>query len=420
MKLKKPDLPKEKPKYTVFKEWGNIDEIDRLYRIYNQDHQKAKIIYTQNKRSFTQNRLILFEWSNGDFKICSLTKTYGISKNNIIYHREKTNSSIIYKKNGHKFYYANDNKYIKQLSFHQVSEMGLYEVKGLGDDTPAPFTPQYEYLLSKFGWLRNVEDNSIFWSISFSTIQRKKLFNTTKLFKHYFGSPIETCRMLIKAKEAMTSWRTQVRLDKSWSEMKKHLINLENITVEFLQSEYLFDASIMAEALGKKINCAWSPKRIKAEHDVWMKEVIDVILEFEPLRELKIIDIFKDFQTFSKYEMLTTNHELIAEGQRMNHCVGMYSTQVDNGNSCIYRVNGHTLELKYEKPWNNSGIEIAKKNGVEKILIVSQYMGYKNKQAPNELRLELDAVVEAFNNELKGDYDGVITTNSNYNDLLPF
>jgi hypothetical protein len=434
-KLKKLEEPKEKPKHTVLKEWGNIDEIDRLYRIYNQDHQKAKIIYTQKKKNFKRNRLVLFEWSNGDFKICSLTRTYGVSKSAMIYHREKTNSSIMYKKKGNKFYHIGSFNNIKQLSFYQISEMGLYfdgectyslppeqltsSVTSVTKLKLNP-TPQYAYLLSRFGWLRNIEENPMFWSISFNAVYREKLFNTNKLLKYYFGCPIETCRTLIAAKSSMESWRSQTRLDKSWDEMKKHLINLENITVEFLKSEYLYDTSLMAEALGKKINCAWSPKRLKAEHDVWMKEVIDVILEFEPLRELKIAQIFQEFQEFSGYEMLTTNHHLIAEGQRLNHCVGMYSHVVDRGNSCIYRVNGYTLELGYGIPWSKNDTELAKKNGIEKLLLVKQYRGYKNISAPDELSLEVNGVVNAFNETLKGDYiceNGSINVDAND---LPF
>src|ERR1035437_4076926 len=88
---------KVKPSWRVFEESSSV-EVDRLYRIYAQNHQKAKVIYTQNKKGFTQTRLLLFEWTNGDFKIIEVTKTYGISKNAVLYHREKTNWSIIYKK----------------------------------------------------------------------------------------------------------------------------------------------------------------------------------------------------------------------------------------------------------------------------------------------------------------------------------
>lgn len=80
--------------------------------------KKAKVIYCQRKNEFARHRIVLFEWDNGNFRICHIHKRYGISKNNIIYHREKTLSSIRY--TNKRFYYQ-DGYRIKQLTFIELS-----------------------------------------------------------------------------------------------------------------------------------------------------------------------------------------------------------------------------------------------------------------------------------------------------------
>ena len=60
---------------------------------------------------------------------------------------------------------------------------------------------------------------------------------------------------------------------------------LENLKPEILNSPYFRDATKMASSLGKKVNCSWGLKRLKQEHDLYSKEIVKIILEFEEFIE---------------------------------------------------------------------------------------------------------------------------------------
>jgi len=104
MAKKQSEETKVAPKWTLIKEYTN-DKVDILYKAYKLDKKKARILFCQNKTSYKQTRVVLFEWPNDEFRICHIVKSFGISKTNIIYHREKTTCSIRYTKK--KLYYQN-------------------------------------------------------------------------------------------------------------------------------------------------------------------------------------------------------------------------------------------------------------------------------------------------------------------------
>ena len=139
---------------------------------------------------------------------------------------------------------------------------------------------------------------------------------------------------------------------------------------------------------------------MKQEHDNFSKEIVKVILEFEELQQLRIKKVYRDFAAFSGIELLETNHDLIAEGRTMHHCVGTYSSTVDTGTCAIYRYKGHTLDLRFRKPYvfKSTDEELKKK------LDINQFMGYDNVSAPKELRDEVQLILDAFNSNLI-DYD---------------
>lgn len=380
------ETPKIKPEWTLLHE-GSRENLDRLLDVYSIDKKKAKVLYCQRKADFFVTRVVLFEWPNGDFKMSNMTKRYGISKSNIIYHRETYNSSIIYSK---KKFYKKDGKYnINQLTFNGLRQfLGTFNIYCKELESSA-----YQYMVGRLGWLRNVAENPNSHNITLNTIISKKLYSANTLLRYKYGVPLPAARIL----EANHNGYMASDFMKMWGEMKKHLINIENITPEFLNNELLKDTCLMAEALGEKINCAWSAKRLKLEHDKWGKQVTDIILEYEPLRNLKNSEIFKVFAKFGDYKLLTTNHELIAEGRRLNHCVGTYSNNVDTGICGIYSISGHTLDLRVSHIYSQTSEQKAK--GQTKKLVISQYRGYSNDLAPTELMIELEAVVSAFNEE---------------------
>jgi hypothetical protein len=72
---------------------------------------------------------------------------------------------------------------------------------------------------------------------------------------------------------------------------------------------------------------------------------------------------------------------LAFEGLKQSHCVATYKMDVNIGWSGIYSVKNHTLEIR-------------KKSGV---LIIKQFKGYKNINAPAELKEEVQKQLDFFN-----------------------
>ena len=176
--------------------------------------------------------------------------------------------------------------------------------------------------------------------------------------------------------------------------MKPYLINIENLKSEFIKNHLFQDSIEMAIKLDRKINCSWSLKRLKAEHDAWAKEIRKIALEFEPIIQLNPHRIFEDFENFTGYKMLRTNHELIEEGHKQDHCVAGYSYYVKIGRSGIYQVSGYTLEVIYDYKYLLSSDD---KTVNHKTLFYSQLKGYQNCSAPQELDDTVKSYIEAFN-----------------------
>ena len=95
---KKKTEVKEECKLTVLIETKS-QSVAKLREIYEQDRQKAKVIFDNNKTNcvYTESRICLFEYPNGDFRVVSLTRKFGMSINAVFYSRESNNWAISYK-----------------------------------------------------------------------------------------------------------------------------------------------------------------------------------------------------------------------------------------------------------------------------------------------------------------------------------
>jgi hypothetical protein len=365
--------------------------LDTFFEIYKKDRMHAKIVHANNKNkfSFTVTRDVLFEFPNGDFKISRMVRKYGMSVTNIVYNRESTEWSLSYKKSTKKFYYIRDKKII-QATFGTLLGIMPTEKNQIPEDYPI-----YKYLVDRFGWLRNIGEDSRLHSLSFGVIMSKKLFNVKKALSHIYGVPYPVADIISKNRSGFSPWDF-IRV---WKQIKRNLINVENLKAEFLNNHYFMDACRLGGLLGQKVNCSWSLKRLKKEHDDWSKQINDIVMKYEPVIHLDIAQVYKDFAEFSGYEILKTNHELINEGRIMRHCVGSYANSVNNGTSGIFRVNNHTLEVSYRPVWDSTLGTTSKR----KVLILNQLKGVSNVAAPKDLEAGVKLMIELFN-ESKGDY----------------
>lgn len=369
-------LKKIKEKDSVTPEWTLIEEeksnkVDALFSLYEKDKPKAKIYYHLNKGHFTVVRKLLFEFPNGDFKFVIIHKTYGISSTNKMYSREKTIKSVMYK---NKKFYSYDNTYKK--AFVCPLTFGLLHNFNSGFKNHEFVIG---YLTTRFGWLRYVSENT-FWDMSFNTIISKKLFNLKAMLRYRYNCPYPIAKFVHAY--CITTPNPKGYLT-AWKQIRNNLINIENLSESMFKNNIFQDACKMGQMVSEKINCSWGEKRLTLEHDKWSKIVTNVLLENEPLKILNVNPIYVEFAKHSGLELLTTNHELIAEGKRMNHCVATYANTVDNGSCGIYKAFGGTLELR--------------KNGPK--LYISQYRNHSNNSMANDIYNKVDDMVLSFKPE---------------------
>jgi hypothetical protein len=364
----------EVKQYTLFSETRS-EKMDWLLDVYKQDRYKARVLYHNSGNSYFIWRSVCFERTDGSFEICNFTRKFGISKTNVIYSREKKTSSLIYKNK--KFYYRHGTM-LKHAMYSDITNNFKYAL---------------DFLTEKFPWLRNISENKHCHNIALSTIMTYKLFNADKVLKHIYKVPKSVIKVLTDDYDGRHNIGYSQMPKKQWDRIKPYLINVENLKIDFIRNQYFHDTIEMAIKLDKRVNCSWSLNRLKTEHDIWSKELRVIMLEFEPLIDLDPAKIYKDFEAFTGYRLLTTNHELIAEGQKNNHCVAGYVDSVRRGQCGIYQVSGYTLEVRYGVNYYS---DISKN---KKIMVFSQLRGYKNAEAPVKLNMVVKEYIDAFNNK---------------------
>lgn len=359
-------------KWTLLSQ-EKTSNLDTLFDIYAINKKHSRIYFESNKDyGFSKRRVVLFEKPNGDFDIVSMFRKYGISKTNVMYHREHVSLAVRYRAG--KFYYACGKKFT-QFTYTNLNHFGQADRLKIE-----------AFLIERFPWLRNVKESSHMQQTSLNTLKTNKLFNEKKYLRFkYKTSYTNVMNILTHFK----IYRYGSNTHKFWTDYKDHIVNLENLNPDLTQSQLFEDTLNMAKTLGYKVNVGWSRNRLKLEHDKWAKEVVEVLLEYEPYRELKIARVYLDFARYSGYELLTSNHALIEEGKVMGHCVGTYSSSVDTGACAIYRVNGCTLEARFGKTWATA------KDTMK--MFLNQYMAFANTTPPKGAMEQVRDMIDRFN-----------------------
>ena len=381
-KVKEPVFSERgEPTWRLLSEYFS-PQLKGLIEDYQKDKYKARVLFFNrggNANNYHQTREVLFEYSNGDFKICKFTKKYGISKSGIMYNHETMTNQFLYVKK--KFYIKNGKSFT--VPTHSYLK---YNPNGYSGEA-------FVFLKEKFGWVRNILESTNGYSISLNTIVTEKLYNEKKILKKLFKAPWPVIELITKTNSHEAhSFYDKVKI---WKEMRQYLINLDSLKAEMYNSHYFNDTCKMAKTLNKRVNCSWSLRRLKEEHDEWAKEISYIVLESQPLTELKVKQIYLDFANYSGYEILTTNHDMVREGIKQHHCVGTYISSVERGQCAIYRVGNYTLELVHGTNWR---IPLDSRPKY-KTLYTGQLRGVCNHDAPKELKDEVDGWIEKFMGE---------------------
>lgn len=393
--------------WEVLHEFKNPN-VDKLFNLYREDKLKARVYYINNNGhdKFKNVRVVKFDNGDNDFGIVLFKRVFGISITSKIYNRETRVSSIIYK--GGKFYYSEKNK-LKSLTFSMLlSFINSFNDSYLDSLDESNFI--YRELVSRFSWIRFISENKLFYGTSFNTIIRNKLYNSNDLLRYLFKVPLPVVKVILKHYD--NGFGSD--LLKLWKGKLKQLINIENLRYEFINNEYFNDTVRMANMLDEKVNCSWSLKRLKQEHNNFTKRVGYILMECEDLKELKVNELHYLFERFSGYKLLKTNRELLYEGYVMKHCVGTYINKVNNGTVGIYHIDGYTFEMDvrnvsinlnsrniYEnKSYDNYNSWINKDSKFVFGLRIIQYRGSYNVLAPFTLFDKVFSKVIEFNYKL--------------------
>lgn len=381
--------------YELLGEKRNPD-IDKLVKLYKEDRYKARVVYMNGDREHYQShRLALFTKPNGDFNIVYFKKTFGINKINVMYSSERRETNIVYKRGKfHKVVSRGSNKYIQQLTFNNLT-MDLHW--GVSDIVK-------QFFIKKFTWLRHMDEKSVLKDMAFNSIVDKKLFSLKKALTYQYQTPYPVAKIL----HSMSHNRDRTKFIKTYL---PYIKNIENFNDEWVSNELFslfYDSIKMARVLNKEVNCSWSNKRLKNEHDKWSEQIADIIFTHDN-REMNVGQIYKDFQEFSQYPLLTTTKEMAIEGKKQNHCVASYVSSVDNHGCGIYKVDEYTLELR--KSYSNGYM----------LLKLGQLRGWDNKNAPPEMHELVKEHLNSFNKGIaKDDYDECEKYLQDQGDIMPF
>ena len=407
-------------KYTLLKEDKNR-EVDELFRIYREDPFKARVkFFNKGKGHFSFTRLVLFEFGQRDFEICQLQTSFGISITNRIYSSQKKLTSISFK-NG-KFWFINNMTRVKRIiplnysyliSFIQMTENSSLD--GNSFNLAKSKSKVFEYLHSRFPWIRMLSESPISYATTFNVVYTKKLFGMKDFHRYVMNSSNNVIQTVLSSRYLNGSGNA-----KQWKTDMQFLDGLDHLTSNFINSEYFGDTLRMAKTLGRKINCRWGIKRLKEEHDKWSREITRIVLDCEVEYDLNIRPIYKAFAEFSGFKLLTTNKDMLHEGMLQNHCVGTYINKVDRGECAIFHVDGYTLQVNVlTLDWERENLRIrdeklhntyiqAQYNRPEyydiydetrkKILNNAQFRGKHNEQAPQELVDKVEKMMIAFVN----------------------
>lgn len=155
----------------------------------------------------------------------------------------------------------------------------------------------------------------------------------------------------------------------------------------------------MSNTMCRKINFAWSMRRMTEEHDALSKVIAFHKANSMPLRE---VEYDMELPEIEHLIFLVTNRELVYEGQAMSHCVGS-STYYSE-----YLIQKTQLFAHYDDGEVQGTVQIgtAKDNNTEigYRLRVHQFMLRFNHSPSPELREKMDATVLELSRSEFGQY----------------
>lgn len=382
------------------------ENFDNFISTYKENPYNARVMFFNNNRSKVWHNRLVFYKDGKNFSFVTFTKSFGISTTNKMYSHETVTRSLRYK-NGK--FYVTEGKKILQLNFTWFRHFCIM----WHNEEHILESPIWKYFIKRFSWLRFVGENEILYNKSFNTFVNNKLYNYNDAIKYFFKVPLPSARVIVNWFTDNKNIITNSDAFLIWNEMRKVLINVENISLRTMNNPFFNDLCKMARTLDRKVNCGWSARRIREVHDDFAKEITNIVWKCEPLKDLSIRQVFIDFADYSGFKLLRTNKEMVLEGMLMHHCVATYINSVEQWRSAIYHIDDYTLELKYAKD-DKDGFSwmLSSNNNIipNTNIYINQFRGLKNIEAPNELVERVTAQLISFSKEYKDNINIVVAS----------
>ena len=431
-----------KPTFEIIRE-EHKDKFLSFVELYKEDRHKARVKYFNSPTGHTYIKNILFKFPNGDFEFARIEVKYGISITSKMYSSNKKIGGVSYKKG--KFWIISDmnGKKIMPLNMsllhNFVYQFEKRHIAGVTGDGYLDMVKESRIIaeFSKFQWFRNVWDFPLNGVLTFNSLLTYKLYNVNDMYRHVMKVPHKIGKLVLTS--STFGYLARGIAGKSvstWKEILKYLDGPEHLTLEMLNHPLFMDTCKMAKTLGRKVNCHWNVKRLKQEHDRWSLEITNTLLDCEKEYDLNIKPAYKKFGEYSGYNLLLTNKDLLREGMLQHHCVGTYIDRVNNGSCAIYHIKGYTLQVKivllnWEKrvctAEKSNDFFMAEKYQVteifnklnashKKALVISQFKGVYNEEAPAALTKEVyDNLIQFV---LDGGFEKVKDKEENFTPLI--
>lgn len=356
-------------------------KLEEFIELYKKNRFKARVLFFNGEyEGLRSYRLVKFNKEKDNFDIVLYVRKYGISKTNVLYHRE-TIQSQIFKKDS-KYYYKTKGKKLLQLTYNHITQYDINCQKKmvgifLNEFPPLEIIMRYDLLRSK----------------SFNYIKKHKLTSLRKMLNYTYKAPYNISKELDKlpANDIFRRWLYFY---------SDYITNIENINIDYLKNNisYFTDILKMAQITNTIINLGWSAKRFEQEHNKMGEIITEIKFSQENETPLNNSKIFIDFANYSGFNLIKSNKELVLEGMYQHHCIATYENQINNGNSGIYHVNGYTLELGF----------------YEKGVWLKQIKGKYNVNPPTEFKVEIEKYINNFNTKNGVDTSTFKTKNTQY------
>jgi hypothetical protein len=316
--------------YEIISETKTRDLVD-LLKLYKEDKVKSKVFFEFMKKNskFTSERVVLY--GGGNFRLVSYIRTFGISKTNILYNREKIVSCVGLKQNRYYNYSAYSKSFFSGTLYTLLNESSG-GILGHGK----------KLLLEKHPFIEDLLGIENIGHLSVSTILRSKLYTYGKCLSHMYNTSEEIAILISNNYRVKSPLPAKIFI-KVWRAVYLPLIlNIEKLSKEFITDKY-FEACISVSIkLSLTIDCEWDVKELREKYYERGKMLGDIMLDIIPDERYELCELFNKFNNFSDLNPLLNKHDIMSFliKQNITYKEELFSTY---GKGCLYYVFGDNL-----------------------------------------------------------------------------